>query len=119
VVTPAPPTDTWADPAGIVSGTPLSWAQLGATANVPGTFTDSPAAGTVLGVGNNRALSVAFAPTASTDDTGASAPATLNVRPAAATATATYLRRDATTQGTWMGTYGGRLTKRIVKYVKT
>jgi hypothetical protein len=31
VVIPATPTVTWANPAGIVSGTPLSWAQLDAT----------------------------------------------------------------------------------------
>jgi hypothetical protein len=31
-VTPAAPTATWADPASIVSGTPLSSAQLDATA---------------------------------------------------------------------------------------
>ena len=39
MVTPAAPTVTWADPAGIVSGAPLSSAQLDATVNVPGTFT--------------------------------------------------------------------------------
>ena len=93
MVTPATPTVTWANPAGIVSGAPLSSARLDATADVPGTFTDTPAAGTVLGVGNNQALSVAFAPTESTDSKGASAPATLNVLPAAATATATYIRQ--------------------------
>src|SRR5262249_35241865 len=87
VVTPATPTVTWADPAGIVSGTPLSSARLDATANVPGTFTDTPAAGSVLGVGNNQALSVAFAPT---DSKGASATATLDVL-AVTTASATYL----------------------------
>ena len=82
MVTPAAPTVTWADPASIVSGTPLSSARLDATADVPGTFTDSPAAGTVPGVGNNQSLSVTFAPT---DSTGASATATLNVLPAALT----------------------------------
>jgi hypothetical protein len=48
-VTPAAPTVTWADPAGIGSGTPLSSARLDATADVAGTFTYAPAAGTVLG----------------------------------------------------------------------
>ena len=90
MVTPATPRVTWTDSAGIVCGAPLSWAQLDATADVPGTFTDAPAAGTVLGVGNNQALPVAFAPS---DSKGASATATLNVLPAAATATATYIRQ--------------------------
>jgi hypothetical protein len=35
----ATPTSTWASPASIVYGTPLSSAQLDATASVPGTFT--------------------------------------------------------------------------------
>jgi len=110
VVTPAAPTVPWADPAGIVSGAPLSSAPLDATADVPGTFTDSPAAGTILGVGNDRALSVAFAPTDTVDSTSGSAPATLHVLLAAATATATAIRQDATTQGNGMGTYGGQGT---------
>src|SRR5262249_30076348 len=45
--------------------------------------TGTPAAGTVLGVGNDQVVSVAFAPT---DSEGASATATLNVLPAAVTA---------------------------------
>jgi hypothetical protein len=57
VVTPAAPTVTWANPASIASGTPRSSARLDATADVSGTFADSPAAGTVLGVGNTQALS--------------------------------------------------------------
>jgi hypothetical protein len=57
-VDPAAPTVTWADPAAIVSGTALGAAQLDATADVPGTFAYSPAAGTVLGAGSHT-LSVA------------------------------------------------------------
>ena len=45
---------TWANPAGIVYGTALGSAQLDATASVPGTFTYSPAAGTVLHAGQTR-----------------------------------------------------------------
>ena len=48
---------------------------------MPGTVTDSPAAGTVLGVGNNQALSATFVPTDSTDSKGASAMATIDVIP--------------------------------------
>ena len=47
----AAPTISWADPADIVFGTALSGTQLDATASVQGTFTYSPAAGTVLGAG--------------------------------------------------------------------
>jgi hypothetical protein len=61
-VTRAAPVITWPTPAPIASGTPLSAAQLNATANVPGTFVYTPPAGTVLGAG--QALSVTFTPTA-------------------------------------------------------
>ncbi|MFN8538619.1 MAG: MBG domain-containing protein, partial [Thermomicrobiales bacterium] len=43
-------------------GTPLGATQLNTTANVPGTFAYTPAAGTVLGAGN-QTLSVTFTPT--------------------------------------------------------
>jgi Bacterial Ig-like domain (group 2) len=49
VVLKALPVITWAEPAAITTGTPLSATQLDATANVPGTFVYNPAAGTVLG----------------------------------------------------------------------
>ena len=75
----ATPTISWANPADIVFGTPLGATQLDATASVPGTFTYSPAAGTVLGAGNNQTLSVAFTPTDTTDYTTASATTTINV----------------------------------------
>lgn len=53
---------TWSNPAGITYGTALSGTQLNATANVPGTFNYSPAAGTVPGAGT-QSLSVTFTPT--------------------------------------------------------
>ena len=43
---------TWNAPAPISAGTPLSPAQLNAQANVPGSFTYTPAAGTVLAIGS-------------------------------------------------------------------
>ncbi len=113
-VTQATPTITWANPANIVYGTALSGTQLdasaawmvgGTTGAVAGTFTYSPAAGTVLPVGNDQTLSVSFAPTDTTDYTSASASATINVVPAS-TAAATFLKTDTTTEGTWIGTYG-------------
>ena len=59
----ATPTVTWATPGPIVYGTALGASQLDATASVPGTFTYTPAASTILGVGANPVLGVTFAPT--------------------------------------------------------
>jgi Dockerin type I domain/GEVED domain/Bacterial Ig domain len=53
---------TWANPADIIVGTPLSDQQLNATANVSGSFVYSPQAGTVLAVGNDQVLRVTFTP---------------------------------------------------------
>jgi hypothetical protein len=53
---------SWATPAAIKYGTPLSSVQLNATDSVPGTFVYTPAAGTVLNAGTNT-LSVTFTPT--------------------------------------------------------
>ncbi len=52
----------WVTPASITYGTALTVAQLDATANVAGSFTYNPAAGTVLGGGPNQILSVTFTP---------------------------------------------------------
>ncbi len=52
---------TWLPPAAITYDTALSSVQLNATASVPGTFTYTPAAGTVLNAGE-QVLSVSFAP---------------------------------------------------------
>ena len=59
----ATPVITWANPADIIYGTALSATQLNATANVPGTFTYTPAAGTVLNAGDQQTLSASFTPT--------------------------------------------------------
>jgi len=56
------PVITWSNPADIVYGTALDGTQLNAMANVPGAFTYTPAAGTVLGKGTHG-LHVDFAPT--------------------------------------------------------
>jgi len=45
------PQITWATLSQIPYGTPLSHLQLNATANVPGTFVYTPAAGTILAAG--------------------------------------------------------------------
>ena len=56
------PTITWPTPSAITYGTALSATQLDATASVAGTFTYSPAAGTVLKAGS-QTLSATFKPT--------------------------------------------------------
>ena len=55
------PTITWNAPAAISYGNALSSTQLNATANVPGTFVYTPAAGTVLKAGK-QTLSTTFTP---------------------------------------------------------
>jgi hypothetical protein len=58
----AQPVITWNNPANINQGTALSGAQLNATANVPGTFSYNPPAGTVLPAGDGQALNTTFTP---------------------------------------------------------
>jgi hypothetical protein len=78
-------TITWSAPADITYGTALSATQLNATANVPGTFVYSPAAGTVLNAGANQTLSVTFTPTDAANYTGATATTTITVLKASTT----------------------------------
>lgn len=66
------PVITWPAPTAISAGTPLSSTQLNATANVPGTFTYNPPAGTVLTAGVHT-LSATFAPADTTAYSTASA----------------------------------------------
>jgi serine protease AprX len=75
----ATPVLNWSNPANIILGTPLTDAQLNATASVPGTFVYTPAAGTVLPVGSSQALHVDFTPTDTTDYNNASADVAINV----------------------------------------
>jgi hypothetical protein len=72
------PTITWATPAAIVYGTPLSQTQLNATASVAGTFVYSPAAGAVLTAGQHT-LAVTFTPNDTTDYSSANTTVTLIV----------------------------------------
>src|SRR5439155_1322542 len=75
----ATPVITWANPAAITYGTPLGAAQLNATADVLGTFSYSPAAGTVLNSGTNQTLSAIFTPTDTANYATNTAAASLNV----------------------------------------
>jgi hypothetical protein len=56
------PVIKWNSPADIVYGTPLSSAQLNATAEISGHFYYDPPAGTVLNAGNGQDLKVTFIP---------------------------------------------------------
>jgi hypothetical protein len=77
-VTKTTPSITWATPAPITYGTPLSATLLNASASVPGTFVYAPAAGAVLAPGP-QPLSVTFTPTDTTDYTTATAQVSLTV----------------------------------------
>ena len=105
------PTITWANPANIVYGTALGSTQLDATAsytsngttvNVPGTFTYTPAAGTVLHAGNDQTLSVVFTPTNTSEYTTATASVSINVLQA--TPTITWSNPANIVYGTALGT---------------
>jgi hypothetical protein len=85
---------TWAKPADILYGTPLGSAQLNATANVPGSFSYSPPAGTVLNAGVGQVLSVNFTPTDTLNYRSGVATAMLVVKPAPLTATANNATRS-------------------------
>src|ERR1700761_2861443 len=76
------PTITWNAPAAISYGTALSSTQLSATASVPGTFTYTPAPGTVLKAGS-QTLSVTFTPKDTKTYTAATASVQLTVNQAA------------------------------------
>jgi len=68
----ATPILSWAAPASIVYGTPLSGVQLNAIASVSGTFTYSPGGGTVLTVGKYTLLAT-FTPADTADYTSGGA----------------------------------------------
>jgi YVTN family beta-propeller protein len=92
-VTQVTPTITWNNPADVVYGTPLSGAQLNATASdtisgaaLPGVFAYTPPSGTILSAGTQM-LNVSFTPTDATNYTTASANVSINVTQATPTVT--------------------------------
>ena len=107
----ATPTITWVTPAAITYGTALSSTQLNATASVAGTYSYSPALGTVLQAGI-QTLSVTFTPTDTTDYTTATATVTVNVSPALLTASVTI--GDKCYDGTCTATITGRSLSGII-----
>ena len=87
------PALTWSTPADIIYGAALGGAQLNASAtydstNVPGTFTYTPPAGTVLNAGAGQALSVTFTPANGADFLPVSTNVAINVLRAPLTITA-------------------------------
>ena len=91
-ITSANPTITWATPAPITYGSPLSGTQLNATASVPGTFVYSPPAGAVLSAGT-QTLSVTFTPTDTTHYNSVGSSVSLVVNKALLTVTANNASR--------------------------
>ena len=77
-VSKATPAITWGPPTAITYGTALSATQLNATSTVAGTFNYSPAAGTVLGAGQ-QTLTTTFTPTDTADYAVATASVTFTV----------------------------------------
>ena len=82
VISRAAPAIVWTAPAAIAYGTILSRTQLNATADMPGTFTYTPAAGTILPPGSNQSLAVIFVPADTVNYSSASAQQTLAVNQA-------------------------------------
>ena len=78
------PTITWATPGAVPAGTTLSSVQLDATSSVAGTFAYTPAAGTVVVVGQ-QTLKTTFTPTDTTHYSLATATVTLTVTQATPT----------------------------------
>jgi hypothetical protein len=75
----ATPVVNWNTPADIIYGTPLSSTQLNASANVPGTFTYTPAQNAVLFAGSAQPLLAAFTPADATNYASTTKIVTINV----------------------------------------
>ncbi|MBL8209580.1 MAG: hypothetical protein JNK87_02655 [Bryobacterales bacterium] len=100
-VNQALPVVSWSNPASISFGSARSSTQLNATANVPGTFVYTPAAGTVLPAGDGQLLSVQFNPTNARSYQTATASVRINVTgggPATLVSTNTLARAPGTNE---------------------
>src|SRR5262249_31136124 len=87
----------WSNPADIVYGTPLGASQLNATASIPGTFTYTPAAGSILDAGSGQSLRVTFTPS---DSSIAPATATVHINVSKARPSITWSTPASITYGT-------------------
>jgi hypothetical protein len=96
-VNKATPAIIWIAPVAIAYGTALSSTQLDASSTVAGTFSYSPAAGTVLTAGSH-AITVIFTPTVSTDYATATSSVAITVN--AATPAITWAAPAAILYGT-------------------
>jgi len=94
------PTITWATPAAITYGTALSSTQLNATSNTAGSFSYSPASGTVPSAGTQR-LTATFTPTDTTTYSTATASVSLTVNKV--TPTITWDTPVPVSYGSWLG----------------
>ncbi len=115
------PTINWSNPATVTYGTALGSTQLNATATyqnggtpvtVPGTFTYTPAAGTVLNAGNSQTLSVHLVPTDTASfNTPADKTVSINVQAKSVTANITTSNKvyDGTTAATFTCSLSGVL----------
>ena len=99
-VVKATPTITWSTPSSITYGTALGATQLNASSSVAGTFTYSPAAGTVLTVGT-QTLTTNFTPTDTANYNTASG--TVSIAVVKATPTITWSTPSSITYGTALG----------------
>jgi glucuronoarabinoxylan endo-1,4-beta-xylanase len=93
------PTITWATPASVVQGSTLSSTQLNAVANVAGSFSYSPAAGSILSNAGTTTLSAIFTPTDATNYATATASVLLSVTPATSTAVVDFGTTAQTIRG--------------------
>lgn len=84
-VNQATPIVSWNTPAAIPYGTALSAVQLNASSATPGTFTYSPALGTVLNAGQNQMLQATFTPNDTANYTTATAQVEIAVNAASQT----------------------------------
>lgn len=89
-VNQATPLISWSTPAAVPVGTALGSAQLDATATIAGTFTYSPAAGTVMSTAGTQTLSVTFTPKDGADYTSATNTVSLDVTGGTASGTPSY-----------------------------
>jgi hypothetical protein len=99
IVNKAALTISWPSPAAISYGTALSATQLDATSTAVGIFVYSPAAGTVLAVGNHT-LAVTLTPTNAANYTPSTATASVTLTVNKATPTISWATPTAITYGT-------------------
>src|SRR5690606_38276981 len=114
------PNVTWSNPETITYGTGLSATQLNATARVPGTFTYTPAIGTLLNAGANQTLSVTFVPTNTIDYNTVVRTVQITVNKAMLTATATDRTRVyGAANPTFPITYTGFVNSETISVIDT